>query len=405
MPLHLSTGVIELLTEAKASVVVEMHGRRATGYGSTYLSDLWAWPDHSLSHPERDQTLRALCEQIADELPRQLKHEDWHPLELGLRVHRLACHGLPLTPNPSVLARAMCCSPFDAAIHDAAGHALERSAFALYDDQVEIPSADGYFPDTGACRAIADVMHPPRKSLPAWYVVSRDDLLEQSLVPAIKRHGYYCFKLKVTGQDNQADVARTVEVYRKAVEVNGKVPRITIDSNEANSSAECVLDYLWQLRAADPLAFQALEYLEQPTHRDIYRNAYDWREVTQLKPVLLDEGLTDLDLLAEARRQNYSGFALKTCKGHSMLLVCAAWAFRHGLLIALQDLTNPGIALIHSALVGSHLRTINGTELNSPQFTPTANSEFLPRLKNLFEPRDGLHVLPSSVPIGLGSSM
>jgi L-alanine-DL-glutamate epimerase-like enolase superfamily enzyme len=165
------------------------------------------------------------------------------------------------------------------------------------------------------------------------------------------------------------------------------------------------LNYLEQLEAADVHAYNALEYLEQPTDRDIRHNVFDWREVARRKPVLLDEGLTDLSLLEESRRQGYSGLALKTCKGHSMLLACAAWAHQHNMLISLQDLTNPGIALIHAALVGSHLPTINGAELNSPQFTPAANEEFLPRLQDLFEPTDGLHRLPNAVPDGLGASL
>jgi hypothetical protein len=121
--------------------------------------------------------------------------------------------------------------------------------------------------------------------------------------------------------------------------------------------------------------------------------------------VLLDEGLTELHLLGEAHRQGYSGFALKTCKGHSMLLVAAAWALRHGILLSLQDLTNPGLALIHAALVGSRLPTINGVELNSPQFTPAANQEFAARLPQLFEPRGGVHRLPERIPFGLGSNL
>ena len=88
-----------------------------------------------------------------------------------------------------------------------------------------------------------------------------------------------------------------------------------------------------------------------------------------------------------------------------MLLVAAAWARQHKMLISLQDLTNPGLALIHGALVGSHLPTINGAELNSPQFTPAANAQFIPRLPELFEPRGGVHRLPLTVPLGLGSTM
>ena len=66
--------------------------------------------------------------------------------------------------------------------------------------------------------------------------------------------------------------------------------------------------------------------------------------------------------------------------------------------VSLQDLTNPGISLIHAALVGAHLPTINGAELNSPQFTPAANSEFVERLPELFVPRDGVHRLPARFP-------
>jgi hypothetical protein len=86
-----------------------------------------------------------------------------------------------------------------------------------------------------------------------------------------------------------------------------------------------------------------------------------------------------------------------------MLLVCAAWAHQHGMTISLQDLTNPGIALIHAALVGAYLPTINGAELNSPQFTPEANRDFAERLPELFLPRSGVHRLPPEMPTGLGS--
>jgi L-alanine-DL-glutamate epimerase-like enolase superfamily enzyme len=405
VPLQLSSGTIESLTQADVSVVVEIDGRRATGRGAIYLSDLWAWPDDSLTHDERDAALRRLCEMIADEIPQRFQQEALHPLELGLRVHDLACDGLKLTPSPSALARAMCGSPFDAAIHDGAGLALGRSAFSFYDDPVPISSADRYFPGIGACRAISKVIQSPRSELPAWYVVSKDDSLDSTLVPAIQTHGYRCFKLKITGRDSQADAARTIEVYRMAKASGVVAARLTIDSNEANPSADSVLDYLEQLRTADAEVYAALEYVEQPTNRDIRRTAFDWREVARRKPVMLDEGLTDLSLLEESRRQGYSGFALKTCKGHSMLLAAAAWARQHEMLISLQDLTNPGIALIHAALVGSHLPTINGAELNSRQFTPAANVEFIPQLPELFEPRDGVHRLPRDVPAGLGSNI
>jgi hypothetical protein len=182
-------------------------------------------------------------------------------------------------------------------------------------------------------------------------------------------------------------------------------PQLTVDSNEANPDAASVLDYLEQVRRLDSETYQSLAYIEQPTARDIVRSPNDWHVVARQKPVLLDEGLTDLDVLDVARRQGWSGLALKTCKGHSMLLTTAAWARARGMLLSLQDLTNPGIALIHGALVGANLPTINGAELNSPQFTPEANAELLPRLRDLVEPRDGVHRLRTPRPVGLGSQL
>ncbi len=403
-PLRLSSGVIEELTQATVAITGEADGRRATGRGTVYLSDLWAWPDAALSHEERDAALRQLCEWLAVEIPKSFRNVPEHPLELGLRLHQLACHKIAMNPNPPELARAMCASPFDAAIHDAAGQALSVSAFGFYKEHAELPSADKHFAGLGASRAIAGIIQPPRVELPAWYVVGIEEPVDTTLVPAIKARGYWCFKLKLSGRDNHADVARTVEVYRTAKSMGLPQVRLTVDTNEANSSVESVLDYLEQLEAADRDAFAAVEYVEQPTSRDICNRPFDWRPVAKRKPVLLDEGLTDLDMLEEARRQSYSGVALKTCKGHSMLLACAAWARQKGMLISLQDLTNPGISLIHAALVGAHLPTMNGAELNSPQFTPDANREFTARLPDLFEPRNGVHRLPT-IPIGLGSSL
>ncbi len=400
-PLHLSSGMITEITEARVRVTVRVNGREATGRGAVYLSDLWAWPEPSLTHEQRDRVLRDLCEEITRDLPSLCGGEAAHPLELGLRLHDAVCSGSP----PSVLAQAMCASPFDAAIHDGAGIALERSAFDFYDEEVALPSADRFFEKQDACAAITRSIKPPRTRLDAWWVIGSAEDLEAEVAPWVRKRGYRCFKLKILGRDNGADVARTVEVYRALKQFGVERPRLTADSNEANPDADSVLDYLERLRTEDEEAFAALDYLEQPTGRDILVHRQDWREVTKLKPVLLDEGLTDLELLDEAVAQGWSGFALKTCKGHSFALVAAAWAREHGLALTLQDLTNPGLAAIHSALFASHIPMGNGVEINSPQYTPDANADWLPRLSELFEPQEGVHRIERPKAVGLGSKM
>src|SRR3954447_8856714 len=123
-PLKLSSGSMETLTQATATVTVRTGDHIANGRGTIYLADLWAWPDHSLTHDERDAALRQLCEQLAREIPDYFRGRNNHPLEAGLKLHHFACDELAIAPYPPNLARAVCVSPFDAAIHDAVGRAL-----------------------------------------------------------------------------------------------------------------------------------------------------------------------------------------------------------------------------------------------------------------------------------------
>lgn len=407
-PLVLSSGAIHHVTEAIATVTLRVAGREATGRGSIYLSDLWSWPDPALTHEVRDAALRKLCSGIADNLSAWAGGEPAHPTELGMRLHEHVCR--PQTfqpaagPQPPILAQAMCLSPFDAAIHDAAGLALGRSAFALYDDAPPLPSVDPIFQGRGA-HAIASLLRPqPITELPAWLIVGKNDDLQADVAPWAQQRGYHCFKLKIMGKDAAEDAARTAAVFEAASHWGCQDIQLSIDSNEANPDAASVTEYLDRLQAINAGAYDALRYIEQPTGRDVRVHRHDWRAVSSRKPVLLDEGLTSLDLLREAVDQGWSGLALKTCKGHSFALVAAAWAKERGMVLSLQDLTNPGLAAIHAALFAAHVPTINGVELNSPQFTPAANAAWLPRLQGLLDPHDGVHHLPRQPHVGLGSS-
>ena len=399
MPLILSSGPITESTEASVEVAVEVEGKREIGRSNIYLGDLWAWPDPSLTHEQRDGVLRKLCQDIAADLKNFCGGEPAHPLELGLRLHNNVCH----EKTPPALARAMCASPFDAAIHDAVGIALGESAFEFYKDPVSLPTADPYF-EGSACSAINDVISEPKSELKAWYLVIKNDMAEE-LRPWVQDRGYRCFKIKILGKDNDYDVARTIEVHGMLKELGATNIELSVDTNEANPDANSVLDYLQRLKAADAETYAAFQYFEQPTGRDITVHKFDWRDVTKLKPVMLDEGLTSLALMQEAKDQGWSGFALKTCKGHSFALVAAAWARQNGMLLSMQDLTNPGLSMIHAALFAAHVHTINDVELNSPEFTPAANESFLPRLSGLFDPHRGVHILPEKVPVGLGSRL
>jgi L-alanine-DL-glutamate epimerase-like enolase superfamily enzyme len=245
----------------------------------------------------------------------------------------------------------------------------------------------------------------PLSELDAWLIVGPHDSFEADVAPWVRERGYRCFKLKLLGTSPEEDACFTARAYREVLALGAERPRLCADPNGAFSGPAAAREYLERLRSLDRDAFAAFEYLEQPTGREITGQRHDWREAAALKPILLDEGLTGLDVLEAALELGWSGFAVKTCKGHSFALVCAAWAREHGLAVSLQDLTNPGFSLIHAALFAAWVPTLNGVELNSPQFTPDANRDWLPRLATLFEPRNGKHRLPEAAPVGLGSDL
>jgi L-alanine-DL-glutamate epimerase-like enolase superfamily enzyme len=402
-PLQLSSGTCREITEARAFVEVSVDGSTGSGIGSIYLSDVWSWPHGGLTHHEKDLQMRALCMEIAAKLPGWAQPAA-HPLELGLQLHDRVCHAGDRGPFP-VLARAVCLSPFDAAIHDAVGHALGRSAFSFYDESVSLPRADRFFKGANATELIRRTLKPPKTALDAWWVIGAGEEIATSFGTAVREGGYRGYKIRLQGKRVSEDVARIITVFDSVRDLGVAEPRLSLDANEAYAGVDQPFELLTCLRSERPDVFGAVTYLEQPTHRDITGNAYSWKKVSALKPVLLDEGLTDLALLPLAEAQGWSGLALKTCKGHSFTLVAAAWARERGIPVAMQDLTNPGYAAIHSFLTAAHLETINGVELNSPQYTPAANSDWLPRLAGLFQIKNGKHHLDGGNFIGLGSDL
>lgn len=419
-PLVLSSGAIHCVTEARASVTVRAGSVQTTGRGAVYLSDLWAWPAAARSHESRDAALRETCRVIAGSLGSFCGGQPSHPLELGLRLHACVSDWLAggqirrhddardefrrrVDPALPELARILCASPFDAALHDAAGLAAGRSAFQLYDPPAPIPAADPLFPGEGACRAIARrVRATPRRVFPATLVVGPQDSLEPHLDRWLVGRHYRRVKLKIVGHDPAADARRASDVVRALVARGVDEPWLSLDANEAYRDAAQVAELVDEL-ARYPDTLRAIRYLEQPTTRDMQQPVGDWRRVTSRVAVLVDEGLTSPASLEQAVRAGWSGAALKTCKGHSFCLVAAAWSTARGFAIALQDLTNPGYAALHGALFGAFVPTLNGIELNAPQFTPAANAPWLPGLAELLEPLDGVHRLPAAVPAGLGS--
>ena len=108
-------------------------------------------------------------------------------------------------------------------------------------------------------------------------------------------------------------------------------------------------------------------------------------EAAKLRPVVIDESLTDLESLLLAREMGYNGVALKACKGQSQAVLMAAAAQKYGMFLCVQDLTCPGASLIHSVGISAHVPAVAGIEANARQYVPAANSAWEQRFPGIFK--------------------
>ncbi len=121
-------------------------------------------------------------------------------------------------------------------------------------------------------------------------------------------------------------------------------------------NVEYLLDFLARIEEDSPQALGRLQYIEQPTSRDLRANPENrMHRAAQIKPVVIDESLVDLESLQAARQLGYSGVALKACKGHSGALLMGAAALKYNMFLCVQDLTCPGASFLHSASLAARV--------------------------------------------------
>ncbi len=429
VPLHLSKGVIEAITYATVTVRARTRGGDAVqGTGAILLSDVWAFPAPDLTHEEKDRLMRRLCRAIAAWLQDD-PYED--PIEKGIRLEQAAVELavqlageeplLQSTPMPR-LAVLNCMAPFDAALHDAWGAALPVPLYAAYTADYLNQDLSANLGADFAGSYPADYLGTRRRALSVQHVVGFNDALTPSeadpqqpapadlpadLTSWIARDRLRCLKLKLRGQSPAEDADRLIEVHAvasQAMEAAGVAggPRLSVDPNEAYQEAAMMLEVLDRVAAQKPQALIALDYIEQPTPRDLAAYTDTLHEVAARVPVVVDESLDDLDNLDWIHRLGWSGLAVKTCKGHTHSLLAYCWGRHHRLYLTLQDLTNPGLALVHSANFCAHLRLdVDCFEGNYRQFMPLSRPHEQAAHPAYFQVTDGQLLLPPEMGPGL----
>ena len=387
-------------------------GREARGFGSMTMGNAWAFPaaPQEVGLPAmkalaaRLGRITAACDETGHpiDLFRVLE-----PAYLAGAVDQARASNLSV-PIPK-LATLVVASAFDAALHDAYGKAFGLSAYATYNQQFMSrdlsadlgPDFRGEYPEQYLARQAVD-------DTPVFHSIGASDPLEAGDVKTaladglpntfeewIARDGLFRFKIKLNGGNLAADFERTVRIDRiiaRALPARGvRDWKYCLDFNEGCPNVEYLLEYLRRLREATPDGFARILYIEQPTARDLIKDRDNvMHEAARLRPIVVDEALTDLEALLRARAMGYTGVALKACKGQTQAVLMAAAARKYGLFITVQDLTCPGASLIHSAGLAARVPGNAGIEANARQFVPAANAAWEPRFPGLFTIRGGV---------------
>ncbi len=396
-PLKFGGVVLHQACFCHVRVTVEnLRGRVAEGWGAILLADVWGWPSARVTHDQREELMR----QLVSAWCRQLSESEGfaHPVDLFWRLEselepmaRSICAEQGAAEMMPRLNALICASPADAAVHDAFGHAAGIDTYDGYGPEHMDQDLSAQLGPAFKGRFIRDFLSPLPESVEAFHLVGGFDKLSESELSSedpddglpvsldhwIRYDGLQCLKVKLQGTDLDWDLRRLLDVIKVAREEHRRLGIedlwISADTNEMCESPDYMVELLRNLKRQDPGAFRSVLYVEQPCERDLRRRRLDVRELASLKPVIIDEALTSLEDFELALELGYSGVALKTCKCQSAELVIAAKASASGIPFAVQDLTNPGIALLHSAGLAGRLGTIRGVEANGRQFFPGAS--------------------------------
>jgi len=388
-------------------------GKSAAGAASMSMGNVWSFPAPGVPY---DTTLGAM-KTLAEKLARDTKSftEYAHPLDVNhalepqyLKSSEETTRELKLPLPIPKLCTLVVASPIDAAIHDAFGKLHGRNAFytsgrdfVKYDLSHYLnPEFKGEYLD----RYVAPKMAPRIRmyhSVGASDPLTKADVkkrigdgLPESLDDWIPYSGVTALKIKLNGGDLTADVDRVTAIDRVTIAAQAKRGfkdwLYSVDFNERCPNVQYVLDFARQIKVKAPSAFERVQYIEQPTARDLAANRSNTMfEAAKLRPVVIDESLTGLDMLLLAREMGYTGVALKACKGHSQTLLLSAAAQKYKMFRCVQDLTCPGAALVHSVSIAAHIPSTAAVEANAREYVPSASAGWEKKFPGIFDVRDG----------------
>jgi L-alanine-DL-glutamate epimerase-like enolase superfamily enzyme len=319
------------------------------------------------------------------------------------------------------LAQLVAASPFDAALHDAYGRVLRANSYNVLSKEHMHHDLSEYLDENFAGEYLDQyTLREPKKRMPLYHLIGAidpltaadidkriDDGLPETLPEWIAADGLTHLKIKLGGDDLDWDVERVLAIDRISSEAQAargcESWFYSCDFNEKCENVEYVLGFLNRIREQNPAAYDRIQYIEQPTHRDLVAHPDNkMHAAAELKPIVLDEGLVDYDALLMAREQGYTGVALKACKGQTDSLLLAAAAQKFDMFLCVQDLTCPGYSFLHSASLAARIPGVMAIEGNGRQYCPGPNKKWALRFPSMFKITDGTVGTGSLNGVGLG---
>jgi len=399
-------------------------GKTAKGFGSMPMGNVWSFPSTAMSYDTTLNAMRELAKRIA-KITGDYKGAA-HPIEINhtlepeyLKAAADVSRDLTLAAPIPKLCAQVTASAFDAALHDAFGKILGLNCYQTYSSELMGYDLSRYLNADFKGDSLANYVSPtPRDwvwlfhSVGGLDAVAPDELkkrvndgLPETLAEWIKRDGLQRIKIKLQGENLEWDIARTVAIDRVARETRPDTEwKYCCDFNEHCPNVDYLLEYLRKVKEQAPQGFESILYLEQPTKRDLRADRGNvMHEAAKLRPVVIDESLTDLENLMLSREMGYTGACLKACKGQSHAMLMAAAGKKYDMFLCVQDLTCPGASLIQSAGIASHVPGLSTIESNAREYVPSANAEWTAKFPGLFDTRDGKLATKQLTGPGLGA--
>ena len=413
-PLKFGGAIVDRVTLLNVNCVIRTRGGRgAKGFGSMPMGNIWSFPSATMPYERTLAAMKELAGRIA-KITGACK-ESGHPIDLNvllepdyLKAAGEVSRDLKLDQPIPKLCTLVTASPFDAAVHDAYGKAHGVSCYHTYGPEHMTHDLSRYLgPDYKGEYLDRYVSAEPKARMPLYHLIGAvdplvegdirqriNDGLPETLPEWVRYNGLTHLKIKLNGSDLKWDVERVVAIDRVTSETQQArgVTRwvYSLDFNEKCPNVQYLLDFLRQVKERTPSGFDRIQYVEQPTARDLKAHRSNvMHEAAKLRPVVIDESLTDIESLMLAQEMGYTGAALKACKQQSQALLMAAVAQKHKMFLCVQDLTCPGASLIHSAGIAAHVPPVVAIEANARQYVPAANRAWEEKFPGVFRIRDG----------------